>query len=97
LNKHLDLTFNSGVGTGEASPLVNFNGTDSGGITVFGVPNNELTNNDFNWLAVNESINGSIRYVLGDAAYSSFELVCRSTSQQKPLFTVNLTNGGKYN
>jgi len=83
-SKYLELTYKVGSGEGGASPFTN-NNNEWWGITVFGVPNNE-----FNWLAANESINGSIRFMLGDDTYHSFQLVCKSNSQQKPLFIVNL-------
>jgi hypothetical protein len=49
-------------------------------------------------LGPNSSINGSIRYVFGsvfgnvfrDANYSSFEVICRLRSEQKPLFIIPL-------
>jgi hypothetical protein len=84
-SKHLDLKYKVERGVGETSA---WNYTDWWGITVFGVQKNQ-----FNWLAANESVNGSIRFVLGNETYSSLELVCRSTSQQKPLFNVNLAQG----
>jgi hypothetical protein len=83
-SKYLELTYKVGSGGGAASPLT-YDNNDWWGITVLGVSNNE-----FNWLAANESVNGSIRFMLGNYNYSSFQLVCRSTSQQKPLFTVNI-------
>jgi len=83
-SKYLELTFKQGNGGGGTSPLTTDN-NDWWGVTFFGVPNDEFT-----WLAANQNINGSIRFVLGADTYRSFQLVCRSISQQKPLFTVNL-------
>ena len=73
---------------------VNASGTGRGGyqewwgITVSGIPMNELGS-----LQPYGSVNGSIRYMLGDGNYTSFVLFCKSSSQQKPLFSLNLTQG----
>jgi len=57
------------------------------GITISGIPINELES-----LQPNESVNGSIRYMLRTTDYSSFDLRYASTSKD-PIFTVNLTQG----
>jgi hypothetical protein len=75
------------------------NGTQKGGVgggdyrswwgtTVSGIPMNDLGS-----LVANGSVNGSIRYMQRTGNYTSFDLICTSTSQQKPLFVVNLTQG----
>jgi len=58
---------------------------DLWGITVFGVPND-----GFKSLAANESVNGSMHFVLGNATYTSFTIICRSNAESKPLFIVSL-------
>jgi len=83
-SKHLELTFRTTSGGGGSAYPNNYN--DWWGITVFGGP-------EFNSLTANENIGGSILYVLTPDSYISFELVCKSTSQQKPLFNVNLAQG----
>ena len=55
------------------------------GVFELGIPNSQITA-----LESNQSLMGSIQYTLGDGNYSSFQLVCRQTSQTKPLFIVNL-------
>ena len=77
--KHLFLRYQAGTGHGEVSA---WNDSDSLGINT---PDNEL-----NSLSVNQSVDGTIRFVLGNDNYSSFQLVCRADSQQKPLFIVDL-------
>ena len=73
-------TLESGGG-GEASARV-YNNSDWWGIT--------FSRTGFNGLAANESVNGAIRFVLGNGNFTSFQLVCVSSSQQKPLFIVDL-------
>jgi hypothetical protein len=84
-NKQLYLTFKTEKGSGATGA---WNSTCWWGITVLGVPRNE-----FNSMAANESVNGSIRLVISNNNYSSFQLLCESTSQRKPLFIVNLAQG----
>jgi hypothetical protein len=82
-SKYLDLKFVTEKGVGEASA---WNYTSNWVITLFDIQKNEITS-----ITLNESANGTIRFVLGNVTYSSLELICRSISQQKPLFIVNLT------
>ncbi len=58
------------------------------GITVSGKLMDELGS-----LEANGSVNGSIRFMQRTANYTSFDLLCTSNAQQKPLFIVNLTQG----
>ncbi len=84
-NKHLYLNFQSRSSVGSVSAWNDpWNGSDTLGITT---PDNKL-----NSLAINESVDGSILFVLGNGNYSSFRLVCLADSQQKPLFIVDLKN-----
>jgi hypothetical protein len=82
-SKQLYLKYETKKGFGETSA---WNFSDWWGITILG-----FQKNGFNWLSPDESVNGSIRFVLGDNSYTSFQLVCRSSLHQKPLFVVNLT------
>jgi hypothetical protein len=83
-SKHLYLKYDLRNGFGETSP---WNYTDWWGITVF-----ELQQDGFNGLSANESVNGSIRFVIGSDNYTSFQLICRLAFQEKPLFIVNLAS-----
>jgi hypothetical protein len=84
-NKHLYLNFQSGGSDGGVSARNDpWNSSDTLGITT---PDDKL-----NSLAINQSVDGSILFVIGNGNYSSFQLVCRAESQQKPLFIVDLPN-----
>ncbi len=84
-NKHLFLNFRTSGGTGGASARNDpWNGSDTLGITT---PENKLYS-----LAINQSVDGSILFVIGNNNYTSFQLACISESQQKPLFIVDLQN-----
>ncbi len=85
-NKELTLYFyindtqKGGVGSGDCRTWW--------GVRVSGKPMNELSS-----LEANGSVNGSIRFMQRTANYTSFNLLCTSSSQQKPLFVVNLNQG----
>lgn len=79
-NKHLELTYRTTKGGGSAYP---YKHTNWWGITSPGYL-------EFNSLTANQQINGSMLFTLTPNSFSTFELTCRQTSQQKPLFTVNL-------
>ena len=81
LIKHLFLRYQTSAYHGEVSAW-----NESYGMGIV-TPDNEI-----NSLTVNQSVNGSIRFVLGNSNYSSFQLVCRVESQLKPLFTVDLSS-----
>jgi hypothetical protein len=81
-NKFLVLSYGTSKEHGETSAWNGFN--DSLGIAT---PDNEISS-----LAANQSVDGSIRFVLGNGNYTSFQLICRAYSQQKPLFIVELQN-----
>jgi hypothetical protein len=83
-NKHLELTYKTAKGGGGGAYPPNY--SNWWGITMSGAT-------EFNSLTANERINGSMVYVLTPDSYSSFGLVCKSTSEQKPLFIVNLAQG----
>ena len=80
LDFYINGTHKGGVGVGDYRSWW--------GITVSGIPMNELGS-----LVANGSVNGSIRFMQRTANYTSFDLICRSASQQKPLYVVNLTQG----
>ena len=84
-NKHLELTYGTskGGGGGGAYP---YNHTNWWGITWPGNP-------ELNSLTANQQINGSMLFTLTPNSFNTFELTCRQTSQEKPLFTVNLAQG----
>ncbi len=78
--KFLVLSFQTAKGVGEAGAWDGFN--DSMGISM---PNNVS-------LPSNSNVEGSIIFVLGNGNYTSYQIICRSESQQKALFTVELHN-----
>ena len=84
-NKHFYLAYTLERGGGGSAGQRIYNKSDWWGIT--------FSKNEFKGLATNESLNGSILFVLGDDAYTSFQLACIQASQQKPLFIVNLERG----
>ena len=88
--------FYEDAGSKELTLYFYVNGTQKGGvgsgdyrswwgIKVSGKPMNELGS-----LEANGSVYGSIRFMQRTANYTSFDLLCTSSSQQKPLFIVGV-------
>ncbi len=84
-NKHLELTYGSAKG-GSGGGAYPYNHTNWWGITWPGNP-------ELNSLIANQQINGSMLFTLTPNSFSTFELTCKQTSQEKPLFTVDLAQG----
>ena len=84
-NKQFYLTYTVERGGGGSAGQRIYNNSDWWGIT--------FSKNEFKGLAANESVDGSILFILGDIAYTSFQLACMQASQEKPLFIVNLERG----
>lgn len=72
----------------------NAGGTGRGGYQQWwGITVNGISMKGYGALGAFGSVNGSIRYTFGDGNYTSFVLFGRSSSQPKPLFALNLTQG----